>query len=145
MKVLMFGGTHHTREILRNLMGKSGHELQFWEKEAHAGPSLDKYHMVVVDGSSGESADRVRLLDILVREIRLQSSRIPIVVMSFIDGAAADRESLSGYFCGIDRPQGGVWHLRCRLKQLAWNECHALLQDAMGRQDIEPVTFEYQG
>lgn len=145
MKVLMFGGTRRTRGALKNLMGKSGHELQFWESDGNAGPNLNEYNMVVVDGSSGESADRVRLLDILVHEIRVRSSQIPIVVMSFIEGAAADRVSLSGYSCGIDRSHEGVWHLRCRLKQLAWNECHALLQDEMGKEDVEPVTFEYQG
>ena len=145
MKVLMFGGTRRTRGALKNLMGKSGHELQFWESEGDAGPNLDEYNLVVVDGSSGESADRARLLDILVREIRVRSPQIPIVVMSFIDGASANRESLSGYSCGIDRSHDGVWHLRCRLKQLAWNECHALLEDAMEREEADPVTFEYQG
>ncbi len=50
----------------------------------------------------------------------------------------------SGHSCGVSRSDEGVWHVRCRLKELALDELAALLQDRVTRTSGEPVTFEFQ-
>lgn len=147
MKLLLLGGSSHTRSALKRLLGRSGHQLE-WHSSDSGVPdaNLGGYDMVLVDGGGGECRETANLLE-LARQIQYRAPRLPIMVLSLLDGESAERGcgKRSGHSCGVSQSADGVWHMRCRLKELAWDEAAALLRDRLERDPEEPVTFEYQG
>lgn len=141
MKLLILGSTTSTRDILKQLIGTSRHKLEWHSGDEDSYMELRGYDMVLVDGSLADCVASARLLD-KVQRIRNRSPQIPILVLSPMDGAA---HHAVGHSCGITRSADGVSQMRCRLKELAWNETAALLRDALDRPLREPITFEYQG
>lgn len=140
MKLLILGGTASTRDILKQLIGASRHKLEWHRCEEDSDLALRGYDMVLVDGSGVDCMASARLLD-KVQRIRTRSPQIPVVVLSPMEGAACSATRS----CGITRSPDGGSHMRCRLRELAWNETAALLRDALDRPLREPITFEYQG
>lgn len=140
MKLLILGSTASTRDILKQLVGASRHKLEWHRCDEDSSLALRGYDMVLVDGSGVDCTASARLLD-NVQRIRNRCPQIPVVVLSPMDGTACN----ASRSCGIDRSSDGVSHMRCRLRELAWNETAALLRDALDRPLREPITFEYQG
>jgi hypothetical protein len=138
----MFGGTPEGRGLLKILISRGGHQLEFWKNNKGAVSRLDSYDLVVIDGTSSESGERARVLDILLREVRQHSCKIPVVVLSFSDDAVHD--DMNGYSYGVDNAHDGVWHVRCSMQQRVWSEGQTLLPDTMERPKQEPVISEYQ-
>lgn len=140
MKLLILGSTTATRDILKRLIGTSRHKLEWHRCDEDSNPALREYDMVLVDGSGMDCTASARLLD-NVQRIRNRYPQIPVVVLSPMDGTACN----ASRSCGINHSADGVTHMRCRLRELAWNETAALLSDALNRPLHEPITFEYQG
>jgi len=140
MKLLVLGSTTATRDVLKQLIGASRHKLEWHRCDDDSHLELRGYDMVLVDGALTDCEANARLLD-KVQRIRSRSPHTPIVVLSPMGGAACS----AGQSCGITRSADGVSEMRCRLKELAWNETAALLRDALDRPLREPITFEYQG
>lgn len=140
MKLLILGSTASTRDILKQLIGASRHKLEWHRCDEDSDLTLQGYDIVLVDGSGVDCKASARLLDHIQR-IRNRSPRIPVMVLSPVDETGCTAKSS----CGISRSADGVSHMRCRLKELAWNETAALLRDALNRPLQEPITFEYQG
>jgi hypothetical protein len=90
-----------------------------------------------------ESCEDLTNLVCLAREIKQRSPHVPIVVLSHIDVTKSNIRHASPS-CGVTKSPGGVLHVHCRLRDLAWNETEAVLLDALRRQPFEPVIFEYQ-
>jgi hypothetical protein len=66
---------------------------------------------------------------------------MPILVLSPVVEVA----QTAGRSCGITRGADGVSHMRCRLRELAWNEAAALVRERLETPALEPIVFEYQG
>lgn len=140
MKLLLLGGTNDTGDTLKKLIGKSRHQLLQRQDFDDLWPDASDCDMVLVDGAAADCATIDRLLDQL-RRIRNRSPHIPILVLS----AVTDVAQTAGKSCGITRGADGVAHMRCRLRELAWNETAALVRESLETPALEPIVFEYQG
>lgn len=145
MRLLLLGGSSPTRAALKNLLGKSGHRLQ-WHRLEHGALDADPrdFDLVLVDGGSGECQETAQLLDI-AHHIGKKAPELPILVLHLLEPMPHGCGKQSGHSCGISKSADGVWHMRCRLKELAWNETAALIRDRLERAPEEPVTFEFKG
>lgn len=140
MKLLLLGGTRAASDMLEKLLGKSRHQLVWRQHIDDLWPDSSDCDMVLVDGAAADCATIDQLLDQL-RRIRNRSPRMPILVLS----AVTDVAQTAGQSCGITRSADGASHMRCRLRELAWNETAALLRETLERPALEPIVFEYQG
>ncbi len=140
MKLLLLGGTCDAGDMLEKLIGKSRHQLVRRRDIDDLWPDAGDCDMVLVDGAAADCATIDRLLDQL-RRIRNRSPRMPILVLT----AVAEVAQTAGNSCGITRGADGVSHMRCRLRELAWNETAALVRETLERPALEPIVFEYQG
>ena len=140
MKLLILGSTATTRALLKQLFGVARHKLEWHRCDEDSNLALRGYDMVLVDGSEADCVASARLLD-KVQRIRNRSPRTPVLVLSPVNETAHTPNPA----CGVSRTADGATHVRCRLKELAWNETAALLSDALNRPLHEPITFEYQG
>lgn len=139
MKLLILGNTSFTRDILKHLVGTSRHKLDWHRCDGDSNLESREYDMVLVDGTGLDCTDSAHLLD-KVQRIRACTPGIPVLVMSPVNGTIRAPSS-----CGITHSADGGSRMRCRLKELAWDETAALLRDALDRPLHEPITFEYQG
>lgn len=147
MKLLLIGGSSRTRQALKKLLGRSGHQLEWCGGEGDTpDPNPRNFDMVLVDGGCGDCHETQQLLD-MAQRVRDRAPSLPILVLSLLDAKPGARcgGKRPDHSCGITQSPDGVWHMRCRLKDLAWNETVALLRDRVERPAFEPVTFEYQG
>lgn len=140
MKLLLLGGTGGAGDMLEKLIGKSRHQLLQRQDFDDLWPDAADCDMVLVDGAAADCATIDRLLDQL-RRIRNRSPRMPILVLSPV----AEVTQTAGKSCGITRGADGAAHMRCRLRELAWNDTAALLRETLERPALEPIVFEYQG
>jgi len=147
MNILLLGEVSGTRRILNKLLKKSKHRLvqQAWEDMPE--PDLEQYDMVLVDGNVCDCSQQARLLE-WVREARRLFPDLPIAALNYVGTPAKPENaecSMASHSCGVSESGDGVWHMRCRLKELALSETAALLRDACERQPLEPFVFEYSG
>lgn len=140
MKLLLLGEAGGAGDMLEKLLGKPRHRLVRHQDIDDLWPDAGDCDMVLVDGAAAECATIDRLLEQL-RRIRIRSPRIPILVLS----AVAEVAQTAGNSCGITRGADGASHMRCRLRELAWNETAALVRETLERPALEPIVFEYQG
>ncbi len=146
MKLLMLGGTATTQGLVRQLLGRSAHEMEWRESAEDCECNLKNYDMLLVDSTPGDCAATARLVD-MVQLAQLRHPDLKILVLSRIGEPSAHHacHTPAPHSCGVSESDEGVWQVRCRLKELAWSETAALLEDAIRRPAMEPVVFEYQG
>jgi len=146
MRLLMLGGTKTTQGLVRQLLGKSGHDLVCRESAEDCELSLKSYDMLLVDSAPGDCEATARLVD-MVQLAKIRYPALRVLVLSRIGEQSAHHscQTPSPQSCGVSESHDGVWQVRCRLKELAWSETAALLEDAIRRPAMEPVVFEYQG
>ncbi|CAH1387808.1 hypothetical protein [Candidatus Nitrotoga sp. M5] len=147
MNILLLGEVSGTRRILNQLLENSKHRLiqQAWEDMPE--PDLKQYDMVLVDGNVCDCSQQVRLLE-WVREARRLFPELPIAALNYVGTPTKAKNaeiSMANHSCGVSESGDGVWHMRCRLKELALSETAALMRDACERQPLEPFVFEYSG
>jgi len=142
MKLVLFGGESNTWHFFRKLFTSSGHQLEWRKWGEQPDYQLSEYDMLLIAGYP-ESCEDLTNLVCLAREIKQRSPHVPIVVLSHIDVTKSNIRHASPS-CGVTKSPGGVLHVHCRLRDLAWNETEAVLLDALRRQPFEPVIFEYQ-
>lgn len=140
MKLLLLGEAGGAGDMLEKLIGKSRHQLLRCQDLDDLWPDAGDCDMVLVDGAAADCATIDRLLDQL-RRVRNRSPRMPILVLSPV----AEVAQTAGKSCGITRGTDGAAHMRCRLRELAWNETAALLRETLERPAMEPDVFIYQG
>jgi hypothetical protein len=137
MKLLVVGAANGTKRMLRKLAASGVLEIEWRGVDDELSRRTDDCAAVLIDGSAARSDRAAALLE---RVGRLQR-RIPGVPVLVLSRLGAER---SGSACGVIR-RDGMLHAQCRLKSLAWHEAQALLADALQRELLEPVTFEFRG
>jgi hypothetical protein len=142
MKLILFGDTNRPRKALQQLLGETGHCLERRSLDEVRECDLKGCDMVLLDGGARGCAAQHRLLE-AAQDLRSKAPRLPIMILSAFDPAAGRAGARHG--CGITASGDGKWHLNCRLKELAWRESEALLHEALEREPLEPMTFEYRG
>jgi len=143
VRILLVADGPPDRGGLRKLLAGAPHEVGTLRLDAGAALMRGDWDMVVLDADARDASAQARLLD-AAQASRRNAPHTPIVVMSsFEPGTGVRRDGREG--CALTECGGGVWEVRCRLKQLAWRETEALLREAIERDVLEPVAFEYQG
>lgn len=129
-------------KALQELLGKSGHCLEYRALGEVQTCDLKFFDMVLLDGNSRSSAAQDCLME-AAQYLRCAIPRIPIVVLSAFDSTAGLGGTLHG--CRVTAAGKGGWNMHCRLKELAWRESEALLHDIFEHEPLQPVSFEYRG
>lgn len=145
MRVLLYGGAAFTKTIVNKLIGKAGHTLDCRKQIDPDTLEVSGYDMMLVDGFPGE-CNKEKLTDV-VQTIRTRAPELPIVVLSYVDGAGAIKGcgTPAGHSCRVVESSNGMTVARCRLQELALNDVEAMMLNVFDRLPIEPITFEYQG
>lgn len=126
-----------TKRMLQKLAADGAVEIEWRDPDDELVRPAARCEAVLIDGSAARLEHAASLLE-SVAHLRRRMPKLPVLVLSKF-GAAR-----SGSGCGVTR-RDGLLHAHCRLRSLAWQEAEALLADALQRESMEPVTFEYQG
>jgi hypothetical protein len=137
VKLLVVAAGHDTRRMLQKLAARGRVEIEWREFDDDLARSAMDCAAVLIDGDAARRPEAAPALERMARLSR-RRPRVPVLLLSRL----GDRRAGRG--CGLSR-QDGVLHAHCRLRSLAWAEAEALLADALQRETLEPVTFEYQG
>lgn len=137
MRLLVVAAAAGTRRMLQKLAADGTVEIDWCDADDDLVRPASLCEAVLIDGSAARLDAPGPLLE-SVAHLRRRMPKLPVLVLSRF-GAAR-----SGAGCGVTR-RDGMLHAHCRLRSLAWQEAEALLADALQRESMEPVTFEYQG
>ena len=137
MKLLVVGAASGIKRILRKLVTRGVLEIEWRGVDDELSCPVDGCEAVLIDGSAARPDRAAPLLERVAR-LRRRMPGVPVLVLSRL---GTER---SGSACGLMR-RDGILHAQCRLKSLAWHEAQALLADALQREVLEPVTFEFRG
>lgn len=137
MKLLVVGAVGGTKRVLQKLAARGIVEIEWRDAEAELTCPAGSCEAVLIDGAAARLDHAAPLLERVAR-MRRRMPGVPVLVVNKLDAAR------SGSGCGVTR-RNGMLQAQCRLKSLAWQEAQALLTDALQREVLEPVTFEYRG
>ena len=129
-------------KALRELLRDTGHRVECRALDEVQTCNLKTCDMVLLDGNARGCAAQHRLHE-AAQNLRRKAPRVPIMILSAFD--PADSRTAARHGCGVTASGDGKWHLHCRLQELAWRENEALLHEALEREPLEPMTFEYRG
>ena len=144
MRVVLFaepGKPGIPPKVIHELLENSGHRVERRTRDEVQTCDLKTCDMVLLDGDARGCKAQGRLLE-AAQDLRRKAPRVTIMILSAFDPAAS-RNGQDG--CGVSVSGDGTWHMRCRLKELAWRESEALLHETLEREPQEPMTFEYRG
>ena len=142
MKLILFADANRPRKALQQLLGETGHFLERRSLDEVRECVLKSCDMALLDGAARGCAAQHRLLE-AAQDLRNKAPRLPIMILSAFDPAAGRAAARHG--CGVTASDDGKWHLHCQLKELALRQSEALLHEALEREPLEPMTFEYRG
>lgn len=145
MRVVLFAEAGKPRirlRALQQLLGDTGHCVEHRTLDEVQICNLKICDMVLLDGNVRGCEAQHRLLD-AAQYLRSKAPRVPIVILSAFDPTTS--RTAAGQSCGVTASGDGTWRLHCRLKERAWRESEALLHEALEREPLEPMTFEYRG
>ena len=129
-------------KVIRDLLRESWHRVECRALDEIQTCDVKTFDMVLLDGNARGCAAQHRLLE-AAQDLRRKAPRVPIMILSAFDPAEARIGARRG--CGVTASGDGKWRMHCRLKELAWRESEALLHEALEREPLEPMTFEYRG